>query len=725
MGSMQPIMKRHFLLFLLLVGNISSIRSQTIDCAYPMIFLHGWTGNETSWIDVYTDPDFTAIWGSLSDVYHAVANATTSSHIWGADGVPGTSDDDVLVQFVNESNTLAPGCLYAINLENFWNEDPNNPVLEQNSGDTPSFTESDSNEAAILKLGFILGDMIDKVLAANPDKSKVIVLGHSMGGLMTREYLQRRTPENPSGTPRWWVNPSLADGHQVAKFITTVTPHRGSNTLGNFVALDPPGEYPTRDGLPDLASEAVRDMRYSYACGFLGLSDCPGVYLFGGDEDDFISFPYPYWNDDVDCDGDENSPAVVGINISGTVQGTGDEWDGTYDNPNMPLPNNLRYTWITSDIFGDTGDGVVAWSRQWLYNGGTPYPTDGTPHRLTDTMFTNVFHTSANDDPNLIIRALDEADYPAHAWEVGTDALFGGICQQRATFAPEGPANKDPDWFEFEAPASLANDITIVFTPHPGLAGRIDFFGSNPAPYTPMSSNGTISQTWTAGTASFNLTLPFGTVTGGNTYYFRVIHDGVGYSSWTDPYTFDIQTLQSVPLDLLSFQAEADETGIALHWETARESNLVRYEIERSGDGRSFQKILQRDALNESGYSSYMMYDHQPLVGLNYYRLRIIEQDGRYSYSQVEVVRWEAPVQLKSLYPNPVGNAFRVECALSSDLPVELHISDALGRNLYQKVIAAPGALLITEIECSDWPAGWYVLKIRQGSTVIHQAFVK
>ena len=178
-------------------------------------------------------------------------------------------------------------------------------------------------------------------------------------------------------------------GHQVAKLVTTVTPHRGSNTLGNL--LPQPGN-PNRDGLPDLASEAVRDLRYSYSCGFLLLDDCPGVYLFGGDEDDFEVFPYPFWNEDVDCDGDESSPNVIGINVDGTTTGGSEEWDGTYDNPNLPLPTNIRYTYITSDIPIDNGDGVVALSRQWLFNGGSAAPSDGTSYRLSDSLLTDQFH---------------------------------------------------------------------------------------------------------------------------------------------------------------------------------------------------------------------------------------------------------------------------------------------------------------------------------------------
>ncbi|MEL6616695.1 MAG: hypothetical protein AAFQ43_13215, partial [Bacteroidota bacterium] len=353
------------------------------DCPYPVLFLHGYTGSQASWEPFTAEPDVVGLWGPRADVFHAVLNAyENEERIAGPDGILDTTDDDVLVTFVNETNTLAPGCVYASNWENFWNEDPADPLLEQNSGDSPGgffASESDSNEEAGQKQGYALGRMIEAVLAANPGKDRVILVGHSMGGLVAREYLQRR---DASGTPMWWVEPLAADGHRVARVLTVGTPHRGSNLFGNpfrpetggvldgFLPRRGPdapeaqpagasGEDALRDGTPDINSAAVRDLRYNYFCFFC---DAPGPYLFGGDEGDIAS---GFHTDDVDLDGDESS-LITGINIAGQLQGFSDAWDGTTDNPAMPLPTDVRYTWLTSDV-GTSGDLVVDLSRQWIY----------------------------------------------------------------------------------------------------------------------------------------------------------------------------------------------------------------------------------------------------------------------------------------------------------------------------------------------------------------------
>jgi Secretion system C-terminal sorting domain/PGAP1-like protein len=158
-----------------------------------------------------------------------------------------------------------------------------------------------SNQSAAVKQGYALKFAIAKVLNAT-GADKVILLGHSMGGLAAREYLQ--TPSN-------W----LSDGqHHVAKIATIGTPHRGSDVSGNGL-LSFFGK--------DENSEAVRDLRDTYIysnCTQGGKSiKCPGVYLWGGQESkawmiSHILGTSNFYNLDVNCNG------YIGDNIIGLNQ---------------------------------------------------------------------------------------------------------------------------------------------------------------------------------------------------------------------------------------------------------------------------------------------------------------------------------------------------------------------------------------------------------------------
>jgi len=352
---------------------------------YPIIFVHGLNSSNDGWeetisaLDDYFGSDFLDLESDEPEhVFHAVLNAYEDmTNVAGPDSTLNGnmgSDDDVQFVFANEYNTLAPGSLYAINFENFWSVD--SLTIDYHNNGTPDIylweNESDSNESAICKQGYALKRCIQFVLTAN-DADKVILVGHSMGGLAIREYLQRMEGDQH----RWWVHPSdTINGHRVARVVTIGTPHLGSNA--SVIDLT------SRISAPDEASEAVRDLRYNN-------SIFDGVYLSGGDE---ANIGVSYDNDDVDCNGEEDD-LILGLNEN-------DEY--TY-NQLMPLPSSVKYTWITSNCwlgenFLDTfasvalldwlelilddidGDGTVLLEKQWLRNSSN-IPT---PIGVSDTL---------------------------------------------------------------------------------------------------------------------------------------------------------------------------------------------------------------------------------------------------------------------------------------------------------------------------------------------------
>ena len=221
---------------------------------------------------------------------------------------------------------------------------------------------------------------------------KVILVGHSMGGLAIREYLQRTDEQ---GTHTNWIDPYSPDGHKVARVFTFGTPHLGANTSPD----------PTKSNIPNLTgnSEANRDMLWKYnSYTFCDDDTTQGIYMFGGYEhciqsEDGIFGNSTFDNVDINCDGDEDD-YITGIN---------EGLFSTSYNPDMPLPQNIRYTWLTSiwigwDI-GLIGDGAVNIERQLLYVADQPVPAG-----LTDTCMSDVFHSSEGNDYFTILRGLDE-----------------------------------------------------------------------------------------------------------------------------------------------------------------------------------------------------------------------------------------------------------------------------------------------------------------------------
>ena len=700
------------------------------DCPYPVLFVHGYTGSQDSWQPFTEHPDVGALWGPLADVFHAVLNAyEDEERIAGPDGVLDTPDDDVLVAFANRSNVLAPGCIYASNWENWWNEDPADPQIEINGGDSPGgifASESDSNEEAAQKQGYALGRMIGAVLAANPSKDRVVLVGHSMGGLAIREYLQRR---DAAGAPQWWVDPAQADGHRVARVLTVATPHRGSNLLGNPLRTG-------RDGAPDINSAAVRDLRQSYACIFC---DGPGPYLFGGAEGGIAA---GFHTDDVDLDGDESS-AITGINIDGRDQGYAGAEDGTADNPAMPLPP-LRYTWLTSDV-GTGGDLVVDLARQWLYDAAGPVPSDGVAHRMADTLLTDAFHLDLQEDTDAVARGLDEPDTPAFAYRLAVGATYAATATVRSQQAPHGAPTTDPDWFRVDG----LGDLAVTVTPTPGLAGRLDIY-RDPAPHE--TADGSASVTWAAGAAPVTLYL-----TGGRRH-LRVTHSGIGAQHWRTPYTVATRALDR-PLRVRAVPRQAPvavpaEGGRFTFRLVVRNRNGLPADVQfwpvaTAPDGSETAPLIRPRALSVPAadglwlaYTQNVPGDAAP--GLYVYRARV----GSYPDAYVEstftfeklaggaasaVGDWSveasaeagarpaaaAPLAAGAPHPNPFSSALTVPLAMAEAGPVTVEVLDALGRRvatLWDGPLAA-GAHRLTWRAAGAAP-GAYLVRIAAGARV-------
>jgi len=568
------------------LSNLSNVYTQVAECPYPILFMHGWTGSSESWEDFYTTQEVVDIWGSFDTddhIFWAMPNAEDThgyyqdcctflclmqcdflddnlrnDQIMGADGIfdNNGTDDDVQWIFNNEDNVLLPGCMYAYSFN--VGKDSNGDIFKNPSitSTAPCDDCSDNNESGIYKQGYAIKQAIDAILTANPTKDKVILVGHSMGGMAGREYIQR---QDSNGDPEWWIDPLEDDGHKVAKFVTIGSPLLGSNTAGNLLRPQNDKEKEKEgqqrlNGYLDLSSESIRDIRYSYEDGSFG-PDIPGVYLYGGDEADIPTNLGYYHSHDVNSDGDQ-AGIIEPMNESGTVQGFDDIWDGTTFNPNMPLPTNLKYSYYVS-----SSDGVVDDKRQWLYIGGDgetadynndlsiSEPHDGIDHRLSDRYNSTLFHTSQNNDVDGIVKLLDEGDYPYFAWEIEPDDWYFGTVQERAEKVPlssehtlSGDNLIDGDWYVYTL-VDTAYTIDVSLIPHPSLTGRIDLYTDTIGLYSNVA--GIASATWSVGTTqSLSTTTALNNYLPGD-YYVRISHDINTFTGdidevWHDAYQFKV-----------------------------------------------------------------------------------------------------------------------------------------------------------------------------------------
>lgn len=163
-----------------------------------------------------------------------------------------------------------------------------------------------------------------------------------------------------------------------------------------------------------------------------------------------------------------------------------------------------------------------------------------------------------------------------------------------------------------------------------------------------------------------------------------------------------------LPLELVSFRGQALGCSAWLQWTTAIESGMSHFELQKSAGGSSFSPVA-RIAVKGSG-SRYAYTDDNAGTGKYYYRLHIVSQDGKESYSKVLSLNLACDQPQKiSVYPNPLQNKITVAGIQSGD---QLRITDIAGRTL--KSVTANGAVL--PIDMSRLANGLYWLHVIRGN---------
>ncbi len=126
-----------------------------------------------------------------------------------------------------------------------------------------------------------------------------------------------------------------------------------------------------------------------------------------------------------------------------------------------------------------------------------------------------------------------------------------------------------------------------------------------------------------------------------------------------------------LPLSITQFIASKQGRTSLLNWVVAGEQNIANYTVERSSDGRNFSAIGSQPSLgNTSIERTYTFTDLQPFNGTNYYRLKVIEKDGKVSYTSIRILNWSNAVVI-SLFPNPTKDNVTVT-GLESGMVISL-----------------------------------------------------
>lgn len=205
---------------------------------------------------------------------------------------------------------------------------------------------------------------------------------------------------------------------------------------------------------------------------------------------------------------------------------------------------------------------------------------------------------------------------------------------------------------------------------------------------------------------------------GGQTYYVRVTTNNT-FDPAVGPLAIYISGLSALPVTMKDFRiSKVTDKSIGLVWQTADESQMRAYFVQRSNDGRTFTDIGSLPAKNEAS-NEYNFTDNQPLSGTNYYRLRIVDMDDKVEYSKIVDAGLRGA---GNFHVYAVGRGLRIVNDKNTQVQANLSIYDGAGRNLRSRqMMLKPGVNTISDLQLSkgsisfvhlDTPEGLQVFKI-------------
>jgi hypothetical protein len=263
--------------------------------------------------------------------------------------------------------------------------------------------------------------------------------------------------------------------------------------------------------------------------------------------------------------------------------------------------------------------------------------------------------------------------------------------------------------------AILAPSLIIPSNPVPGNLRVLEYFFDT----DPGFGNGTsVTIPVTTNLSDFTFPVDVSHLSNGtHILYVRVL------DAWSVTTAVSMAIGTPLPITLLSFSGRLQpDNSVLLSWETVNETNNSYFGVERSGNGTDFTEIGRVPGSGTTVQAhDYSFSDGHPVEGINFYRLRQVDLDGRSSYSGVITVMVNSD-KLFAIAPNPVQGMLTIHLGGTPSAGGMFRIMDLQGKVL--RVISA-NQDNTQQVVVSDLAAGTYILQYLSTTQMNTTTFVK
>jgi len=416
-----------------------------------------------------------------------------------------------------------------------------------------------------------------------------------------------------------------------------------------------------------------------------------------------------------------------------TLNTSGDGNNGTTTSPASPescivasLP--ISFSIIDCNTGNDCNAGVLSSSQQYVCAGGAVSAASAGFEIGTNLMIMYVLHD-------------------------GSDAGLGTVFNTSTTgfFANDGslPTNTDlcitavigePNQGSIPSNiCSISNCLPVVFLEPVQIISEVtcdpingnyavNFVVNGGAPaYNTGIYSYQIDGTYPVTSASVGEFFTFGPLGSGESYEILVLNDGVGCNAnyFSGPINCEVE-FDDLPIELISFNGEAESKGNLLSWQTATEINNDYFTLEISNNGEEFEMINRQEGAGTSSIiNEYSYFDEEIKNGITYYRLTQTDFDGSSEIvGVVTIKRNDRVFEVSEILPVPASNFIEVQVNAEFDKAINYQIYNAIGQVVQSSVLNANNNSNAFTIPLENFEEGIYFISVNQGINSITKKFI-
>lgn len=313
-------------------------------------------------------------------------------------------------------------------------------------------------------------------------------------------------------------------------------------------------------------------------------------------------------------------------------------------------------------------------------------------------------------------------------------AGLGGSYRYLPTGQPDIPANYRSTFFSTELELVGPGTLSILSgNPNLAISGK-NILNSATIPNGGSQANAGNFNNFGAASGSVKITGTFNSITlrvwlrGCDASQFGWSSNGIGVVTnatrspltgdvWMISASFEKQQLITLPSTGVNLTAALNGNDVSLNWKTLTEINSKEFQIERSTDGVNFVAIGSKPAAGNSATQiDYTAVDPNMNVNVYYYRLKLVDLDGNYKYSNIAIVKKAGGIKGVRAFPNPAVSNISLEFSNLKGGLYNVTLYNQAGQQVYNKQVTIQQAVQYVPVERGSLAPGSYLVSVKNAN---------